>query len=145
MREVHPRRLQLVAQAGAAGTGPERVVGPVHDVVGEQLRAAVEQLAEGLLAVLGVEDVLLLDRYPGQVAPLLGDRSRELRVLSLEFRQLVASSLPFLPCCDLVVVHSVSSSRMSQVRTEPERGSHRSRQSVRPRTPTRERLSGSRA
>src|SRR3954469_8063424 len=105
--QVHPRGLELVAQAGAAGTGADRVVGSVHDVVGEQLRAAVEQLAQRLLALLGVEDVVLLDRHPGQLTPLLGDLARELRVLGLELRQLPARSLPFLPCSDLVSGHCV--------------------------------------
>src|SRR3954469_23427103 len=107
MLQVHARGLELVAQAGAAGTGAERVVGSVHDVVGEQLRAAVEQLTQRLLALLGVEDVFLLDRHPGQLTPLLGDLARELRLLSLELRQLLASSLPFLPCSDLVSGHCV--------------------------------------
>jgi hypothetical protein len=64
--QVHQRAVQPVGQAGAAGAGAERVVGPEHDVVGEQLRAPVEQLGQRLLAVLGVELVLLLDRHPGQ-------------------------------------------------------------------------------
>src|SRR3954451_8020062 len=104
---MHSRGLELVAQAGAARTGPDRVVGAVHDVVGEQLRAAVEQLAQGLLALLGVEDVFLLDGHPRQLAPLLGDLARELRVLGLGLRQLLASGLPFLSCPDLVSGHCV--------------------------------------
>ena len=41
-----------------------------HQVVDEQLRAAVDQL-ERLLAVLGVERVLLVDSNPRQILPLL--------------------------------------------------------------------------
>ena len=37
-------------------------------MVHEELAAAVEQLGQGPLAALGVEDVLLVDLYPGQRA-----------------------------------------------------------------------------
>src|SRR5688500_3846212 len=43
--------------------------GPLHDVVGEELRAAVEQLGQRHLAVLGVELILLLDRDPRELEP----------------------------------------------------------------------------
>jgi hypothetical protein len=49
---------------------PGLVAGAEHKVVDEQLGAPVEQLAEGLLAVVRVESVLLLHRDPRQLAPL---------------------------------------------------------------------------
>ena len=41
-----------------------------HEVVQHELRAAAEQLGQGLRPVVGVEPVLLLDRDPRQLAPL---------------------------------------------------------------------------
>ena len=51
MVQVDERAVEPVRQAGAAGAGAERVIRAEHDVVGEQLGAAVEELGEGLLAV----------------------------------------------------------------------------------------------
>jgi hypothetical protein len=56
----------------------------VHDVVGEKLRAAFEQLGEPLLAVLDAELVVLLHRYPGELAPLPLDFLIPLSLLRLE-------------------------------------------------------------
>jgi hypothetical protein len=39
-------------------------------VIGEQLRAPAEKLAQRLGPLVGAEAVFLLDRYPGQLAPL---------------------------------------------------------------------------
>jgi hypothetical protein len=103
--EMHARRIELVPEVRAPGAGADLVVGPEHDVVGEQLRASVEELGERLLAVLGVELVLLLHRHPGQLAALLGHLLAELGVLGLELRELVASRLPFLAGSDLRVSH----------------------------------------
>jgi len=41
-------------------------------VIDEQLGPAVEEIAEGLRAGLGLEVVVLFDRHPGQPAPLPG-------------------------------------------------------------------------
>jgi hypothetical protein len=68
------------------------VIGAEHDVVGKELRAAVEELSERLAAVLGVELVRLLHRHPGELTPLIGDLLAELRVLGLELCQLVAAA-----------------------------------------------------
>src|SRR5205807_6818140 len=87
------------------GAGAERVVGAEHDVVGEQLRAAVEELVEGLLSVLGVERVLLLDRHPGEIATLALDLLVPLGLLGLELGELVAGHLPFLAGSSSVFGH----------------------------------------
>src|SRR5690242_19884971 len=102
---MHARGVELVAQVRAPGAGAVLVVRPEHDVVGEQLRASVEELGEGLLAVLGVELVLLLHRDPGQPAALLGHLLAELGVLGLELRELVARRLPLLARSDRLVGH----------------------------------------
>src|SRR5436305_9021091 len=99
------RGAQLIAEVGAPGAGADGVIGPVHDVVGEQLRATVEELGERLLPVLGVELVLLLHRNPGKLSPLLGQLLAELGMLGLELRKLAASCLPFLAGSNRVLGH----------------------------------------
>ena len=49
--QMHARGVELIPQVRASGAGAELVVGPEHDVVGEKLRAPVEELGERLLAV----------------------------------------------------------------------------------------------
>src|SRR5215813_13797937 len=46
-------------------------VRPVHEVIDQQLAAALEQLRKGLAAVRPVEDVLFLHLHPRQCAALL--------------------------------------------------------------------------
>src|SRR3954452_14970171 len=108
MVQVDERAVEAVGQAGAAGTGAERVVGAEHDVVGEQLRASVEELRERLLAVLGVEHVLLLDRHPRELATLALDLLVPLSLLGLELRELIPGCLPLLARSDLVFRHLIS-------------------------------------
>src|SRR4051794_22503331 len=102
---MHARGVQLIAEVGTPGAGAELVVGPEHEVVREELRAAVEEIGKGLPAVLGVELVLLLHPDPGKPTPLLGHRLTELGVFGLELREFVASRLPVLTGCDLVLGH----------------------------------------
>jgi hypothetical protein len=63
----------MIGDQGAARTSGVLVVDAVaeaeHEVVDEQLRAAVEEVGEALRAGFRVEDVLLLDRHPGQLPP----------------------------------------------------------------------------
>ena len=61
MVQMHARGVELIPQVRTAGAGAELVIGPEHDVVGEQVRAPVEELGERLLPFLGVELVLLLN------------------------------------------------------------------------------------
>src|SRR5439155_26095067 len=105
MVQVNERAVESVAQVGAAGAGAARVVGAEHDVVGEQLGAAVEELGEGLLAVLGVELVLLLDRDPGEIETLSLDLLVSLRLLGLELGELVPGHLPLLAGSNLAFRH----------------------------------------
>src|SRR5215218_4263962 len=116
---------ELVAEARASRAGADRVVGPEHDVVGEQLRAAVEELGEGLLAVLGVELVLLLDRDPGEIEALSLDLLVSLCLLGLELGELVPGRLPFLAGSDLVFRHLISLQSDSSVPREPNPSSDR--------------------
>src|SRR5215213_3830174 len=103
--EMHAGGVEFIPQVRAPGAGAELVIGPEHDVVGEELRAPVEELGEGLLPVLAVEPVLLLHRNPGKLTSLLGHPLAELGVLGLELRKFIASRLPFLAGSDLVLGH----------------------------------------
>ena len=89
-------------------TGQPAVPGrPEHEVVDEQLGAAVEEIGEGLRAVLGLEPVVLLDRDPGQLAPLPGQLVAAAGELLLLLQQLVALRLPLLLRADPVLRHQV--------------------------------------
>src|SRR2546421_11621799 len=90
------RGVELIAQVRTPRAGTELVIGSEHDVVRKKLRAAVEELGERPLPVLGVELVLLLHRDPGKLASLLGHPLAELGVLGLELRKFIAGRLPFL-------------------------------------------------
>jgi hypothetical protein len=94
--EVDLGALEPVGEVRAARAGADGVVGPEHDVVGEELGATLEELGQRLLAVLGIELVLLLDRHPGKLQALLLDLLVALRVLLLELGELVAGGLPLL-------------------------------------------------
>jgi len=96
--------------------GQARVVRAEHDVVGEQLRAAVEELGEGLLALLGVKLVLHLDRDPGEIEPPSFDLLVSLRLLGLELGELVSGRLPFLAGADRVFRHLSSEASASEWR-----------------------------
>ena len=78
---------------------------PEHEVVDEQLGAAVEEIGERLRAVLGLEPVVLLDRDPRQLAPLPGQLVAAAGELLLLLQQLVALRLPLLLRADPVVGH----------------------------------------
>ena len=85
-----------------------RVARAEHEVVDEQLGSPVEQLDQRLLTVVGVESVLLLDRDPGQVAPLLRQLVAEPGVLLLADEELLACGEPFLVGSDSVICHLLS-------------------------------------
>src|SRR5918992_629361 len=77
---------------GAAGL----VARAEHEVVDEQLGAAVEQLVQRLLPLVGVEAVLLLHLHPRQLAPHARQLVAATGVLLLELQQLLARRLPLL-------------------------------------------------
>src|SRR6266566_137224 len=90
MVQVLNHRLEVV--------GPERanraaglILRIEHEVVDEQLASAVEELGQGLLALRALEDVLLLDRLPGQGLPMsrqLVARAREFLLIREQLRAL---------------------------------------------------------
>jgi hypothetical protein len=116
MVQVDQGAVEPVGQPGAAGAGAEGVIRAEHDVVGEQLGAAVEQFGEGLLTICGVEPVLRADRHPGQIAALGRDLLVPSRLLGLEPRKLLPGRLPFLAASYPVLGHGASSGRATPVR-----------------------------
>src|SRR5215217_5148079 len=85
-----------------------RLVGRAeHEVVDEQLRATVEELAERLRPRLGLEAVVLLDRHPGKLPPFPRELVAATGELLLLREQLLARSLPLLSGSDLVVRHAL--------------------------------------
>jgi hypothetical protein len=65
-------------------------------VVDEQLGATVEELGQGPLSVVRVEDVVVTDRQPGKLASLAGELVAVTGVRLLLGEELVACRLPFL-------------------------------------------------
>src|SRR5438105_4556346 len=97
---MHDHAAQPVGERGAA-RACNRPVLPEHQVVDEQLRAPLEQLGQRFWPVLGLEPVLLLDRNPRQLAPMLLDAPGVLLQFPLGGQQLLASRLPLLRRADL--------------------------------------------
>ena len=72
-----------------------------HEVVDEQLRPTVEELGERLRPRLGLEAVVLLDRHPGELAPLTRELVAAAGELLLLGEQLLAGRIEFLLGTDL--------------------------------------------
>jgi hypothetical protein len=69
MRQVHRRAIEMVTQKPAARAAllPP---GAEHEVIDDQLAAAIEEVCQRHLAVRPVKYILLLDLLPGQLASL---------------------------------------------------------------------------
>src|SRR4051812_39397665 len=67
-----------------------------HEVVDEQLGAPVEELRQGLLPVVRLEDILVLDRYPWQLLAPAGELVALPHVLLLGVEQLAPRRQPLL-------------------------------------------------
>src|SRR3989442_705839 len=64
---AHPVVVVGPERAALAAVAPTRIE---HEVVHEELAPALEQVAEGLCALGTLEDVVLVDPDPGQLAPI---------------------------------------------------------------------------
>ena len=87
LRHVDPRSVEMVGEERAARTSffPSRTQ---HEVIDDQLAAAVEQVGQRYFAVRAVEDVLLLYPLPRHLAALTAQliaQPRELLFLSQQF------------------------------------------------------------
>jgi hypothetical protein len=80
--EVREHAVEAV-RGRRAGRTSRRVVRPEHEVVDDELRAAVEQFRQREFAVFGVESILLLEQNPWELTALLGDVIPEPRELLL--------------------------------------------------------------
>src|SRR6478752_271709 len=84
------------ANAGARRRRAGRAAGLVtraeHEVIDEQLAAAVEELRQCARAFVRFEAVLLLDANPGQLAPLPGQLVTKAGVIFFAREQLLAGS-----------------------------------------------------
>jgi hypothetical protein len=78
-------------------------------VVDEQLGATLEELGERLLTVLGMEEVVLIDRNPGQLLTRARDLIACAKVPLLGFEQLSARRQPLLAGSGRVLHHRRSS------------------------------------
>src|SRR3954453_3204978 len=92
-------------RAGRASRLPVRTE---HEVVDDQLRAAVKHLRQRLGPVLGLERVLLLDRHPGKLPALSGELIAHPRELFLARKQRGARSSPLLTSCGPVLWHRLA-------------------------------------
>src|SRR5438034_1864677 len=107
--EGHVPRVH-VDDVGVEVVGPERaalaagvVVRSEHEVVDDELAPALEELGEGPLAVRRVEDVLLLDAFPRQRAPLFAQLVAEPGELLLLRQQRRACLDPLVVLNNLVL------------------------------------------
>ena len=76
-----------------------------HEVVDQELGAAVEELGQGPGSVVGVEAIVLVDLGPGQLAALAGQLVAHPGVLLLALQQFLASGLPLGTADNLVTSH----------------------------------------
>jgi hypothetical protein len=93
--EVGDDAIEVIADEGAPGASRVLLVDPIpeadHEVVDEQLGAAVEEVRQGLGPVLGLEAVVLLDWNPGQLLALPCELVPAPHVLLLSIEQLLAA------------------------------------------------------
>src|SRR3984893_673869 len=83
----------MVGIERAAGAG-RLVVGTEHEVVDQQLRAPAQELLQRPRPLGGLEEILLVDPYPRQLAPLACELIAHAGQLLLALEQLHASSEP---------------------------------------------------
>jgi hypothetical protein len=85
-----------VVDGHRAPVTPLILVGTEHEVVDEQLSAALEQIEQGGLAVRALEHVRLVDEDARQPATLGGERIACARGFLFLGEELVASRLPLV-------------------------------------------------
>src|SRR5215510_7712964 len=102
MFEMLPRCIDMVAQERAARAAclPVRTE---HEMIGHELRAILEQVAEGDLALATVEQIALVDSDPRQRAPLRCQGVALAGQLLLADQQSLARGEPFLAGADTVI------------------------------------------
>ena len=104
--EVQMRLVEAVGDRRAARAAFVPV-GVEHEVVHDQLRTAVEQVGERGFALLGVEDVVLVDAHPRQLSPLAGEVVVQARQLLFGLEQLEPFLEPLLTGSGAMLRHRV--------------------------------------
>ena len=98
--EVGDDAVEVVCDERAAGAARVLLVDAEpeaeHEVVDEQLRAAVEEVGERLRPLVRLEGVRLLDRHPGQLSAPAGELIAAAHVLLLGHEQLLAGRQPLV-------------------------------------------------
>jgi hypothetical protein len=98
--EVRNDAVEVIGDERAARASRVLLVDPVaeaeHEVVDEQLGAAVEEISKALGPISRLEDVLILDRDPGQLLPPARQLIAPSHVFLLGREQLFARRQPFL-------------------------------------------------
>src|SRR5439155_4483980 len=102
--QVHADAVQAVRDRRAGWT-PRRVVGPEHEMVDEELRAASEEISEGRFSFAGLEAVLLVDSDPRQLLPPPRQLVATPRHFLLGLEQLQPGRKPLFTCSGLMVSH----------------------------------------
>src|ERR1700722_9044802 len=102
--EVLSRSVDVLGLKGAPGTGgiPFRCV---HQMMDDELAAAVKEVCERLAALLGLERVAFLDLHAGELSSLGGEPVPLAHVRLLLLEQRLARGEPFLLRNDLVWFH----------------------------------------
>ena len=110
--EVGDDAVEVIGDERAAGASGILLVDPEpeaeHEVVDEQLGAPFEELVQRLLPVGGLEDVLLLDRDPGELLASAGKFVPLPHVPLLSLKQLPSGRKPVFTSSCLVVNHRPS-------------------------------------
>src|SRR5262249_39361782 len=118
--EVREDAVEVVGDERASGATRvllvDAVPEPEHEVIDEQLRAAVEEVRERFRPFVGLERVLLLDRDPRKLPAPAGELVASARMLFLRGEQLRTRRQPLLSRSHCVVEHRASPFRCPQLR-----------------------------
>src|SRR5581483_9559286 len=120
MREMHGHAVDVVGHVRAARAALFRARRQ-HEVLDQELPAAVEQIAERLPAVRPVEGVLFVDTNPGQLPAQLRDLVAAPRQVLLGGEQIAPRFEPGIACYGWMYRHD-GSPFMARFRSRHSRG-----------------------
>lgn len=101
MVEMHKRSIEMIREerAARASSLPIRTE---HEVIDDQLAAAIEEIGKRFPAGRRIENIVFLDLHPGQGHALRIDAIAQMRCLLLAGKQLTAGLQPYVSGNDLV-------------------------------------------
>ncbi len=91
-----------------AGRAAGRIVGAEHEMIDEELRAPLEEVAQRGLALVGFEPVRLVDPYPRQFPAPPRQLVASPRQVLFGLEQVEPRCQPFFPCSDCMCRHHSS-------------------------------------